>query len=178
MTVAPQLTLRPAPAIDGPYDDELPHPPAPPVDGAVALAFPPATRPGPPLRLVPPAQGGPVEDAGPPTARDVLPNPRPWSARLAQAIAEVLAGARPAWQLARVTSFDVLQLLERGSGRLSARPGSVHRLPVVSSVHLSEPRHGIAEACAVVATGHRCVALALRLEGANGAWKCTAVHIG
>jgi hypothetical protein len=130
-----------------------------------------------PLRLVPPAGGVPV--ASEPTCRDLLPDPRPWTARLAQAIAEVLAGARPAGQLSRVATLDVLHLLERGSGRLGGRRGGLPpQRPIVGSVHVSEPRDGVAEACVVVDTGPRKRALALRLEGINGQWQCTAVHVG
>jgi hypothetical protein len=170
------LRLRPVPRLDGPYDDELPEPVTPQVVGSLALAFPPPSRVSMPLRLVPPAGG--VRAAAEPSRRDLLPDPRPWTARLAQAIAEVLAGGRPAGQLSRVATLDVLQLLERGSGRLGARPGSPAQLPVVGSVHLSEPRDGIAEACAVVSTGRRKRALALRLEGVDGQWRCTALQVG
>jgi hypothetical protein len=170
------LQVRPVPRIDGPYDDERSEPVAPIIDGTLALAFPPPTRVSMPLRLVPPAGGVAVTTQ--PTRRDLLPDPRPWTARLAQAIAEVLAGARPAGQLSRVATLEVLQLLERGAGRLGSRPGLPPQRPVVGSVHVSEPRDGIAEACAVVDTGPRKRALALRLEGIDGHWRCTAVHVG
>jgi hypothetical protein len=173
---ASTLSLRPVPRIDGPYDDERHDAATPIIQGSLALAFPPPTTVTVPLRLVPPA-GGVAPDPTP-TRRDLLPDPYPWTARLAQAIAEVLAGARPASQLARVATLDVLALLERGSGRLGARPGAPPQRPIVGSVHLSEPRDGVAEACAVVDTGPRRRALALRLEGANGQWRCTALHVG
>jgi hypothetical protein len=175
---AEPLRLRPVPRIDGPYDDELPEP-ATAVHGSLALAFPAPSRCGVPLRLVPPADGNdsaPLEDG--PTRRDALPDPRPWTARLAQAVAEVLAGARPAAQLSRVATLDVLRLLERSSGRLGARRDCPTRRPVVSSVHVSEPRDGVAEVCAVVDTGPRRRALAMRLEGADGRWRCTALQVG
>lgn len=168
--------VRPAPRIDGPYDDERHEPAQPMIDGSLALAFPPPTRTSVPLRLVPPAGGVAVTTE--PTKRDLLPDPRPWTLRLAQAIAEVLAGARPAGQLSRVATLEVLQLLERGAGRLGARPGARPQRPIVGSVHLSEPRDGVAEACAVVDTGPRKRALALRLKGIDGQWRCTALQIG
>jgi len=170
------LHLRPVPRLDGPFDDERPDPMPAMVDGSLALAFPPPTRVSVPLRLVPPAGGD--FPAGAPTSRDLLPDPRPWTARLAQAIAEVLAGARPASQLSRVATLEVLQLLERGAGRLGVRPGAPPQRPIVASVHISEPRDGVAEACAVIDTGARKRALALRLEGVNGQWRCTALHVG
>jgi Family of unknown function (DUF6459) len=170
------LHLRPVPRLDGPYDDELGDPVSPMVDGSLALAFPPPTRVSVSLRLVQPAGG--VSGGDPLCRRDLLPDPRPWTARLAQAIAEVLAGARPAGQLSHVATLDVLQLLERGAGRLGSRPGAPAQRPIVGSVHVSEPRDGVAEACAVVDTGPRMRALALRLEGVNGQWRCTALQIG
>lgn len=169
------LQLRPVPAIDGPYDDER-EPLAPMVDGSLALAFPPSTRVNVPLRLVPPAGGVAIVDSS--TQRDLLPDPRPWTARLAQAIGEVLAGARPPAQLSRVATLDVLQQLERNAGRLGTTSGMRAQRPVVSSVHLSEPRDGVAEACAVLNTGARRRALAFRLEGRGGEWRCTAIQVG
>jgi Family of unknown function (DUF6459) len=168
--------LRPVPTLDPPFDDERTEPVRPFVDGSLALAFPPSRHVAVPLRLVPPAGG--VDIVVLPSRRDQLPDPRPWTARLAQAIAEVLAGARPAGQLAQVATLDVLALLERGSGRLGSRPGGPAQRPVVGSVHLSEPVEGVAEACAVVDTGVRRRALAFRLEGADGQWRCTALQIG
>lgn len=170
------LHVRPVPRLDGPYDDERPEQAVPLVDGTLALQFPAPTRVSVPLRLVPPAGG--VSLTSEPTRRDLLPDPRPWTARLAQAVAEVLAGARPPGQLSRVATLEVLQLLERNAGRLCGRRHGPAQRPVVDSVHISEPRDGIAEACAVVDTGPRKRALALRLEGVDGQWRCTALHVG
>jgi Family of unknown function (DUF6459) len=106
------------------------------------------------------------------------PELRPWAMHLAQAVAEVLAGARIAGQLCDVASLDVLRLLQRGAGRLGARPGAPSPRPVVGSVHISQPCSGVAEACAVVTTGVRVRALALRLERVDDRWQCTALHVG
>lgn len=177
------LRLMRAPVADPPYDDELP-PCAPLVDGSLALAFPPTGEPV-ALRLVPPASID--DDFGPqPTPRADLPDPRPMTRRLTQAIVEILAGARPAGQLARYTTFDVLEHLERSTGRLGqAGPERLHSAgrgapmrPVVASVHVSEPADGVAEVCAVVDTGPRRRALALRLEGLDGRWRCTELQFG
>lgn len=175
---APPLRLLRAPVIDPPYDDELP--PGPPVvDGSLALAFPPTGEPV-SLRLVPPAAMD--DDFGPqPTARADLPDPAPMTRRLIQAIGEILAGARPAGQLSRYTTLDVLEHLERSTGWLgrSTTGGRTAALrPVVSSVHVSEPADGVAEVCAVLDTGPRRRALALRLEGQDGRWRCTRLQFG
>jgi hypothetical protein len=48
----------------------------------------------------------------------------------------------------------------------------------VSSVHVSRPSGGVAEACAVVDTGERRRAVAIRLEIRAGAWLCTDLQVG
>jgi hypothetical protein len=176
MTAGSALRLLRAPLADPPYDDEVPAA-VPVIDGSLALAFPPVGA-SVPLRLVPPAAAD--DDMGPqPTSRVDLPDPRPWTHRLAQAVVEILAGARPAAQLARYTTLDVLELLERSTGRLAVRVNGIAPLrPVVASVHVSEPADGVAEACAVVDTGPRRRALALRLEGMDGRWRCTELQLG
>jgi hypothetical protein len=173
-----RLRLLPVPAIDPPYDDEVgPRPPF--VEGSLALAFPAADGIGVPLRLVPPAAGHDDDDFGPqPTGRAALPDPRQWSHRLAQAVVEVLAGARSAAQLSRFASLEVLEHLERAAGRFAGGRGEPAPRPLVASVHVCEPRDGIVEACAIVDTGRRRRALALRLEGIDGRWRCTALQVG
>jgi Family of unknown function (DUF6459) len=176
MTAAPTLRLLRAPVADPPYDDELPGA-VPLVEGSLALAFPPTGEPV-SLRLVPPAS---IDDelAPRPTPRSELPDPRGWTGRLAQAIAEILAGARPAGQLARYTTLDVLEHLERSTGRLGTRTkGAAPMRPIVASVHVTEPADGVAEGCVVVDTGPRRRALALRLEGLDGRWRCTDLQFG
>jgi hypothetical protein len=106
------------------------------------------------------------------------PDPRPWTRRLAQVIAEVLAGGRSPNQLCDVASLDVVRLLERRYGRFGVAPGTAPTRPIVRSVHVSEPQYGVAEACAVIATSSRVRAIALRLDAVNGQWRCTALQIG
>jgi hypothetical protein len=113
-----------------------------------------------------------------PAGDDPLPDPRLLVSRLAQAIAEVLAGVRSARQLDDLVSPDVIRLLCRSAGRLSARPGSSRYRPVVHSVHVGEPCPGVAEACVVINVGNRKRALALRLEAIGRQWRCTVLHVG
>ena len=179
----------------------------PAVQGALALSFvlpsglpavpePPAAQ----LRVLPAA--APVtwrrtprtavdpylDDFGPqPTGRDQLPEPRAWGGRLVQALVEVLAGDRPAGQLVRWTSSevydDVTALVPVGAHRgpdRRARPPGTGRSPraAVRSVHVTEPADGIAEVAATVSRGRRTTAVALRLEGLDGRWQCTALELG
>jgi hypothetical protein len=167
----PRLRLVPAPQIDPPFDDEaVAMPPA--VAGTLALAFPAAARDSVPLRLLPPAD--------PPADRTTpLPEPRMWAQRLVQAIVEVLAGARAPGQLAAHATLRVLDQLEATSGALG-HPGrrAPALRPVVRSVHAFRPSAVAVEVCAVVDTGVRSRALALRLDGSGGRWRCTELELG
>jgi hypothetical protein len=167
MSTTPVLRLLPAPVVEPPYDDELPTP-VPVVDGTLALAFPPDPD-GVPLRLVPPAVA-PLPGGGAP------PDVRAWAHRLAQGLVEVLAGARAPAQLNRYATWEVLQHVERAAARLGR--WRVPGRPLVSSVHVCRPSHTVAEACAVVDTGGRRRAVAIRLEARGGAWLCTALQVG
>ncbi|HVV77862.1 MAG TPA: Rv3235 family protein [Mycobacteriales bacterium] len=171
--------LRRAPRFEGPYDDERPDPPAQMVDGSLALAFPPSVSNALPLRLVPPAR---AEDLAPePCPPSQVPSPRRFVAPFAQGVAEVLMGVRPPQQLAQAATLDVLGQLERNAGRLAPRLAArtaTRPRPRVSSVRLCEPAEGVAEVCAVVDTGARRRALALRLELIAGRWQCTVLRVG
>jgi hypothetical protein len=168
MSTTSHLRLLPAPVSEPPYDDEVPAP-VPVVDGTLALAFPPEPD-GVPLRLVPPAAGPLPGIDGPPL------DARVWAHRLAQALVEVLAGARTPAQLSRFATWEVLQHVERSAARLGR--WRVPGRPLVSSVHVCRPSSGVAEACAVVDTGGRRRAVAIRLEVRGGAWLCTALQVG
>lgn len=155
-----------------------------PVQGALALSFAlpggaPAVPQAPPgLRLVR-ATNGPgtpgEEWAEPqPTPRADLPDPGGWAPRLAQALVEVVGGERPLAQLVRWTSAEVYDRLRRGLGWTRERDPV---RAVVRSVTVSEPADGVAEVAAIVRRGARCTALALRLEGLDGRWQCTALEL-
>jgi uncharacterized protein DUF6459 len=198
-----QLRRLPLPRWEPPFDDELTEPALTPpgrhaMQGALALAFvlpngvpavpavPPAVRTGPALRLVAqPESEEAVDDLefGPqPTPRSALPEPRSWAGRFVQAVVEVLAGDRPAGQLVRWTTEDVFdevayRVIPPRSSR-SRRNVPAPERPVVRSVHVSEPGDGVAEVCALVRRGVRSTAVALRLEGIDGRWQCTAIELG
>jgi hypothetical protein len=137
--------------------------------------------PGPLLRRVS-AQGGPDPDTDPavaqvPTAGAALPDPGPWTAQLVQAVIEVLGHERPRQQLVRWLSPEVYADLS--AHVLAAAPRGPGQRPrrTVSSIHLSEPADGVIEASAVVLGGRRARALALRLEGWDGRWRCTRLAL-
>lgn len=188
----------PCPAPDPPFDDEIGIRPgtrsASHTQGALALAFMlPTGVPAEPelpatLRLVDEPRGDtlarPPDEPDPfvaqftarrPTSGDALPEPRRWSARLAQAIMETLYGQRPVQQLLRWTDDAVYS---RIIGRLPTRPRVTPGVrPTLRSIRVCTPTDGVAEASAVIQVGRRCRALAMRLEGLDGQWRCTALEI-
>ncbi len=113
-----------------------------------------------------------------PTGRRNLPDPTHWAGHLAQALVEVMAGARPAPQLLRWTTPEVYAVVARRAA-VSARRGlPATRRATVRSVRVCEPADGVAEASAVVLDGERVRALALRLVGLDGRWRIEALQIG
>ncbi|RJK95414.1 Rv3235 family protein [Vallicoccus soli] len=154
----------------------------PATQGTLALAFTlpsgaPAVPPAPRLAAVPDE-----DDEGPrPTPTCELPDPAAWSGRYVQAALEVLAGERPVTQLVRWTSARVYADLQRRAlAAGTAGPGARRGGPrcAVRSVHVGAPADGVAEVCAVVARAGRVHAVALRLEGLGGRWRCTALQVG
>lgn len=186
----------PTPLTDPPYDDS----PLPAralrsvedaMDGTLALDFLlPSGLPAEPqpayLHLVSaPAPRQPLhaDDEGRDraTARACLPSPSLSAARLVQAVLEVLAGERPASQLVRWTDAEIYAWLQR---RVAAAPrprptaATPRHRAVLRSLRVCEPADGVAEATAVVRRGPRTSAVALRLEGLDGRWQCTALEFG
>jgi uncharacterized protein DUF6459 len=136
------------------------------------------------------------------TPRMQLPHPKPWCARFVQALIEVLAGERPAVQLSRWTTDGIFTEVNRRArviaqargpmqpighprqrqrmhgGRPLSRAGSAAGRLAVRSVHVSEPVDGVAEAAVHVQHGNRSRAIAVRIEGLDGRWRCTALELG
>lgn len=148
--------------------------------GSAAMAVEPPTRRRPGRRDSIEEEFGPQK-----TASTMLPAPTPWAGRLVQAVIEVVSGVRPVSQLVRWTTAPVYEALSARVARPVAHTGAGSReivttrlAEVVRSVRVSEPRDGVAEVCAIVQQGPRCRAIALRLEGIDGRWQCTALQIG
>ena len=102
-----------------------------------------------------------------------------WGRRLLVALAESAAGRRPLNQLGALLSFAVSRGLA-GEFERAAAARSPHwlRRATVSSVRAGEPAAGVAELCAVLDTGTRVRAVALRCEDRGGRWVCTRLQLG
>jgi len=135
----------------------------------------PLHRPGPRPRTGHDQQ---LEDDFGPTfsSRSELPDPRDAGRRLITLTLEALAGRRPLLQVQPLTSPGVFAALSAGRRprwcAASTSPLLVWRL------HVSEPVDGVAEISAVARRDGRAHAVAARLEGIDGRWRCTALQIG
>ena len=183
---APALRLLAPPTTEPPYDDETPaglRPSAHQARGTL-LRLAPA-----PLHLVPPLPDTLLRTPERPDGDEAWSRPRTPSAALApaqpfvqafvQRLLEVLSGARPVGQLQRDTTPD---LYEQLCAAAAAAPRGALAGPAtraVRSIRVQVRAEGVAEACATVKrrtpSGVRAVALALRLEGLEGRWCCTAL---
>jgi hypothetical protein len=158
--------------------------PQPPVDvsAPVRLVVPgsvaprPRHRPGPRPGVTARAAAPDADFAPVWSTRGDLPDPREAGRRVLTTVLETLAGRRPAAQLGRLTTPVVLAALSAGRRPRWCAEGAS---PIVlGTVHVCEPVDGVAEVSAVARRAGRAHAVAARLEGIDGRWRCTAVQIG
>jgi len=175
-------SLRPAP-VPAPLRLVVVPTPQPPLQDEripVRLLHPgapvprPVHRPGPRVR---PLAGVALDDFGPTwSTRNELPDPALAGRRLFTLTLEAMAGRRPLAQVQPLTSPAVFGALT-GRRRPAWCTASTSPL-LVGRVHVSEPVDGVAEISAVARRGGRAHAVAARLEGIDGRWRCTALQIG
>jgi hypothetical protein len=156
---------------------------------------PPLTDPGLPVQLTLPgvAVPRPAHRPGPRPRPDRPSHPDPdfgpaWSGRadLPPAAAagrsvlllalEVFAERRPVTQLRPVTTPRLFAALAAGRRPGWCLGGSAPL--VLGRVHVCEPVDGVAEISAVARRAGRAHAVAARLEGIDGRWRCTALQVG
>jgi hypothetical protein len=136
----------------------------------------PAHRPGPRPHATR-TTARPTDDFGPSwSLRAQLPDARDAGRRLITCTLEALAGRRPITQVQPMTSFRVFTALVEGRRPRWCTEGTAPLL--VGRVHVCEPVDGVAEVSAVARRGGRAHAVAARLEGIDGRWRCTALQIG
>jgi hypothetical protein len=98
--------------------------------------------------------------------------------RLAGASVEVIAGRRPAAQLARWLAPGVLDELRARATITRAAAPPLARAAAVRGVRVCTLHEHLVEGTAVVDDGRRVRAIALRLETHRGAWRATALEVG
>jgi hypothetical protein len=170
-----QFVVRVAPCREPPFDDELTGrhlSVVGPLDQPLPFELLDLQRPS-ALRLSADADPFAVQ----PTGRQQLPEPAAFARRLVIGVIETATGRRPASQLRQHTSPAVHAGLLRDAGKIS-RLGTAQRPATLHSLHFTEPADGVAEVAAVLRVGDRFRALALRLEGLDGRWRCMRLQIG
>ncbi len=195
------IRLRPAPACEPPYDDERTDSHTYMASGTTPLL----THPLLPCFTVQPylpTTSNTWQLSRPRPARVELgsfgrrntpscdlPEPGPHGRRLAQALLEMIAGVRPLGQLVPWLHESLyFELAERYSkirtaNRQLEAAGTQHlgRYPApqprVTRVHTCQPADGVAEISAVASEQGRAYAVALRLEGLDGGWRCTSFTV-
>ena len=168
-----KLIIRPIPDISPPVIDSrtaVIRDPSPFIQGTLAVDFN--------------SQYDPVQD---PACRDYfepqrtlsgqLPEPEAWVTHMAQALVEVMSGARPAPQVIRWTTPEVYAVVARRNA-VSGRRALVARRALVRRVRICEPADGVIEACAVVVDNDRVRAIAMRLTGVDRRWVVSALQVG
>jgi hypothetical protein len=91
---------------------------------------------------------------------------------LAQALIEVLAGARPLAQLREHCAPDVFAGMEDQRMLRGSRP------PRILTTRVGQPADGAVEVAAVFRCAERVRAMAFRLQGIDGRWRITHLQIG
>jgi hypothetical protein len=173
--VGGRYVVKPAPQREPPFDDELPArhlTVVGPLDRPLPFDSADPIAPS-ALRLQTDSDPFGVQ----PTGRQDLPELAAFARRLVIAIIETATGRRPAAQLRQHTAPAVLAGLARDAGKIT-RLGSAQRPATLHSLHFAEPADGVAEIAAIVRVGDRFRALALRLEGLDGRWRCVRLQIG
>lgn len=169
-----KLIVRPIPDISPPFIDSRTAvilDPSPFIQGTLAVDF------------------GHYDRAQDPTDKDYfgpqrtlsrqLPEPEAWVTRMAQALVEVMSGARPAPQVIRWTSPEVYAAVARRNAASGRRaPVAVARRALVRRVRICEPVDGVVEACAVVVDNGRVRAIAMRLTGVDRRWVVSELQVG
>ncbi|TYP89904.1 Rv3235 family protein [Blastococcus xanthinilyticus] len=133
----------------------------------------PVPRPGPR-----PVLGTPGRDEFGPVlcGRADLPPASGTARRLVTTTLEALTGRRPIAQVQPLTSPGVYAALSAGRRPRWCAEGTSP--VIVGRVRVSEPVDGVAEVSAVAHRDGRAHAVAARLEGIDGRWRCTALQIG
>jgi hypothetical protein len=168
------FVIKPAPLREPPYDDEIPARHLS-VVGPLDSTLPFDADPSAPSAHRLGQRTGTFDLQ--PTGRSELPALGPFARQFVIGVVESATGRRPASQLRWQTSPGVQAGLVRDSGR-STRLGTSTRPARLHSVHIVEPADGVAEIAAVLQIADRFRAIAFRLEGLDGRWRCVRLQIG
>ncbi|BCB79734.1 hypothetical protein GCM10022251_40340 [Phytohabitans flavus] len=194
--VRPAIRLRPAPALDPPFDDDA----APQLWDQLPLQLDGAARhrrhapiPVPRVRSGVPTLPARVTDdsTAPPASAlaDASMEAKRAARRFLDVCLEIFNGYRPIAHIRGLTGYNATAIVEqmaacldRADGlRRTHDPGRAlsreHRFVILRHLRVCEPRAGVAEGAAALALFGRTWALAFRLERKRGRWHCAAVRL-
>lgn len=106
------------------------------------------------------------------TPASELPDPMMWASRFGQAALEIIAGRRGAGQMIRWTNRTVYAQLSQRTGAIPAKQARLRRVRACS------PADGVIEIAVIAQLDQRIIAGAMRFEGLDGRWLCTALILG
>jgi hypothetical protein len=170
------IRARPIPDISPPTIDSrvtFPGDLSPFIQGTLAISFSGGSNPGTDL----PDPEKPEYFRLRRSCSDDLPEPDAWVRHIAQALIEVMSGARPAPQVIRWTTPEIYSAVARRNAAAGRRTLATRRA-IVRQVRICEPVDGVIEACAVVVDNGRVRALAMRLTGVDRRWVVTELQVG
>lgn len=110
------------------------------------------------------------DDLPQPTSASELPELHQWTMKFAVSVLEIWAGRRQPAQLNSWCHRVIYKELVRKSG-------SLKEIGRIRSIYQSEPLDGICESTITVRFGDRLRAMAVRFEGVDGRWLCTALSL-
>lgn len=195
--VRPAIRLRPAPALDPPFDDET----TPPLWDQLPLQLDGATRhrrhapiPVPRVRSgIPslPAEAGADDTTAPPASAlaDASPETKRAARRFLDVCLEILNGYRPVGHIRGLTGYNAAAVIEQLAACLERADGlrRLHdparllqresKFVVLRHLRVCEPRAGVAEGAAALGLFGRTWAVAFRLERKRGRWQCATVRL-
>lgn len=105
-----------------------------------------------------------------PTSSSELPDIHLWTMSFVTNLLEIIAGRRTPAQLAN-RCHRVIFL------RLTSLAGTADEIGRIRKIHQEAPLDGICESVVTVRFGERVRALAIRAEGIDGRWLCTALRL-
>lgn len=124
------------------------------------------------LYLIPTSHGESFDpDFAPnPSPLSDLPNIERWTLTYVVSVVEIMAGRRPAQQLARSTHRFTYNSLIRSIGQ-------INEVPKIRRIHRHQPIEGVVELTAVLTFKNRVRALMARFEGVDRKWLCTELEL-
>ncbi|GLH95858.1 hypothetical protein Pa4123_11300 [Phytohabitans aurantiacus] len=194
-TTRPPIRLRPVPALDPPFEDEIGHEPWHAqlalqfdITGRQRAARPPVLVPGTGAAAAAASALDTAATETPVPVASATPEARQATKRFLDMSLEILNGYRPTGHIRSLTVPGCAEAviaqfaagLDKAAALRGGQPPHVTKRPSAfvraRRLHICEPCPGVVEAAAALGLAGRTWAMAFRLERRRGTWLCTAVR--